>query len=176
MGRRDHGRVRTGPSAIHGTGVFAVRDLGPGEVLLEIDDSRVVDADHPLLPGERADHCDYLAGGRVVLMPVPERYVNHCCDPNARMQWVGGGRRLVARRHIREGEEVTCDYSIDSAGSTLWECACGAPSCRRLVSADFFALPEAKLREYLPLLSPWFVAEHRGRVEQLARDLGVVVG
>ena len=40
------GRVYTAESPIHGTGVFSASPFAPGEVVLKIDDSRVVtDAD-----------------------------------------------------------------------------------------------------------------------------------
>jgi hypothetical protein len=37
-------------SNIHGHGVFAARDFEAGKVILPIDESRIVDADHPTLP------------------------------------------------------------------------------------------------------------------------------
>ena len=42
-------------SKIHGIGVLAVRDFDAGETVLIIDDSRVVDDEHPLLP-ELGEH------------------------------------------------------------------------------------------------------------------------
>lgn len=42
-------------------GVLAARDFDAGKVVLPIDDSRIVDADHPLLLElEENDYCDYL--------------------------------------------------------------------------------------------------------------------
>jgi hypothetical protein len=69
---------------------------------LRIDDSRVVTDEHPLdeRRGEYARHCDYLAGGKVVLMQPPERYINHSCDPNTFVRTVDGGRYVLARRDI----------------------------------------------------------------------------
>jgi hypothetical protein len=92
--------VRVGTSEIHGTGVFAARDFAGGEVVLVIDDTRVVDDGHPLRPerGEHPYHCDYLAGGRVVLLQPPERHINSPCDPNTFVKTTGGARRIVARR------------------------------------------------------------------------------
>lgn len=71
-------------SRIHGLGVFAGREFAEGEIIRAIDDSRIVDDGHPLRPeaGEFDYHCDYLAGGRVVLMASPERHINSSCDPN----------------------------------------------------------------------------------------------
>ena len=61
--------VYVAESAIHGAGVFAAREFAAGETVLVLDDSRVVDGEHPLRPelGEYEYHCDYLEGGKVVL-------------------------------------------------------------------------------------------------------------
>jgi hypothetical protein len=92
--------VEIRPSRVHGLGVFAAREFAAGETILMIDDARVVDADHPLRPevDGPAYHCDYLAAGRVVLMPSPERHINSSCDPSAYVRWVGRNRYVVARR------------------------------------------------------------------------------
>jgi uncharacterized protein len=102
-------------SVIHGLGVFATRDFDTNQTILLIDDSRVVDAAHLLRPevSEYPRHYDYLAGGTVVLMPAPERYINACCDPNACVCWMSGRRHVVARRAIAAGEEITYDYLVD---------------------------------------------------------------
>lgn len=158
-------------SGIHGLGVFATRDFAEGEIVLPIDDSRVVDDEHPLRPelGEYSYHCDYLAGGRTVLMRSPERHINSCCDPNAYVKTIDGVRYVVARRPIRSGEEITCDYIIDCHGGLVWRCGCGSPRCRGTIVSSFFELPVALQLEYLPLLNEWFVEEHRGKVEALRR-------
>lgn len=158
-------------SPIHGLGVFARRDYASGEVILWIDDSRVVDNDHPLLPGELAHHCDYLEAGRVVLMQEPERHINSSCDPSAYVRTVSDKRCVVARRAIHSGDEITCDYIIDCHGGQVWQCHCGSSRCRGAIAASFFDLPPEWQREYLPLLNPWFVKEHDARIQQLKRIL-----
>jgi hypothetical protein len=72
-------RIYTAESPIHGTGVFSSAHFWPGQTVLKIDDSRVVTDADPLDPakGEYEHHCDYLAGGKVVLMQPPERFINH---------------------------------------------------------------------------------------------------
>src|SRR5512132_2322025 len=114
--------LRVAPSPIHGSGVFAADVFEAGESLLALDDSRVVDAAHPLRPeaGELPAHCDYLARGLVVLMREPERYINHCCDPNTYVQTIDGTRHVIALRRIAPGEEITYDYSINGYGDTRW--------------------------------------------------------
>ena len=156
-------------SSVDGLGVFAARDFQPGQVILSIDDSRIVDADHPLQPerGEYERHCDYLAAGKVVLMQPPERYINSSCDPNTYVKTRDGGRTVIARRSIKAGEEITYDYLINCHGGAVWECHCGSPRCRRIMVSSFFELPLALQREYLPLLDDWFVQEHQEKVEPL---------
>ena len=55
--------VQVRPSSVHGKGVFATRNFDSGEIIMVIDDSRVVDDTHPLRPelGEHDYHsiCPY---------------------------------------------------------------------------------------------------------------------
>jgi SET domain-containing protein len=161
-------------SKIHGVGVFAARDFAAGDVVLVMDDSRVVDAEHPLRPelGEYEYHCDYLEGGKVILQKSPERHINSCCDPNVYARRDGEGSRMIARRSIKAGEEITGDYIIDCHGGEVWRCNCGSPRCRSRIVSSFFELPLERQLEYLPLLNEWFVGEHREEVEALRRLSG----
>jgi SET domain-containing protein len=105
-------RIYTSDSPIHGMGVFSAAHFSPGEVVLKIDDSRVVTETDPLDPAKREfeHHCDYLAGGMVVLMQPPERFINHRCDPNTFTRTIAGDRYVIALREIRPGDEITYDY------------------------------------------------------------------
>jgi SET domain-containing protein len=156
-------------SKIHGMGVFAARPFAEGETILAIDDSRVVDQEHPLRPesGEYDYHCDYLADGKVVHMQFPERHINSSCDPSAFVKTVGRVRQVAARRPIKAGEEITCDYIIDCHGGIVWQCDCGSWRCRGTIVSSFFELPFELQLEYLPLLNPWFVEEHKEKIEAL---------
>ncbi|HLL77834.1 MAG TPA: SET domain-containing protein-lysine N-methyltransferase [Pyrinomonadaceae bacterium] len=152
---------------IHGLGIFAARDLAGGEIVLPIDDSRVDDDEHPLRPGlgEYSYHCDYLAGGKTVLMRSPERHINSCCDPNTFVKTIDGVRHVVARRSIKSGEEITYDYIIDCHGGIVWRCGGGSPRCRGTIVSSFFELPVGLQLEYLRLLNEWFIEEHREKVD-----------
>ena len=166
-------RAYTTASPIHGTGVFSSAHVSPGEIVLRIDDSRVVTDADPLDParGEFEHHCDYLAGGKVVLMRPPERFINHACDPNTYIRTIAGDRYVVALREIRPGDEITYDYGVNGDGDTAWDCSCGSPACRRRHVSGFFHLPEGVQARYLALLEDWFVAEHRDEVEFLKRRI-----
>lgn len=163
--------VTVGESDIEGLGVFATRAFAAREEVMQLDDSRVVDDEHPLDPekGELREHCDYLAGGKVVLMPEPERYLNHSCDPNAYVRTVDGVRRLVALRDVPAGRELTIDYVLNTHGGDEWACSCGSSGCRGTLPSSFFELPVPEQLDLLPLLDGWFVEEHADRVEALRK-------
>lgn len=165
--------VRVAPSPIEGQGVFANRPFVWGETVLVLDTSRVVTEEDPIRTekGEREDHLAFLAGGEKFLLPEPERHLNHCCDPNAYLRTLDEGVRVIARRPIGAGEEVTLDYLINTHGGTSWHCRCGADRCRGQLETSFFELPPDFQREYLPLLEIWFIEEHRDEIEALEERL-----
>jgi SET domain-containing protein len=156
-------------SSINGLGVFALENIAKGELILAIDDSRVVTPEFPLdeSKGELGYHCDYLAGGKIVLMQFPERHINHSCDPNTFVKTILGTRYVFALRPISIGEEVTGDYCINGFGDTLWQCNCGSARCRKNIHSDFFHLPYDLQIEYLPLLDSWYVEEYKEKVQEL---------
>lgn len=166
--------VRVASSPVEGKGVFATERVRGGDAVLVLDTSRVIDEDHSLRPeeDEQEDHLVFLAGGKVVLLPEPERHLNHSCDPNAYVHTVDNEVRVVVRRPIQAGEEVTIDYLINTHGGSSWRCRCGADRCRGQLETSFFELPIRFQREYLPILEAWFVEEHREEIEQLKEWLG----
>lgn len=161
--------VAVADSAIHGRGVFASRTFAAGDTVLVIDDSRVVDGAHPLRPelNECPWHCDYLAGGVVVLMKDPERHINSCCDPNTFVRTIAGRRHVIALRHIAAGDEISYAYIVNTAGGAIWECHCGATRCVGRIPSSFFELPLDRQLEYLPQLDVWFREEHAQDVLRL---------
>jgi len=156
------------PSGIEGLGIFATRAYRAGERIRRINVVREITPAAPLREdlGERFDHCSY-PDGKVVLFGLPDRHINHSCDPNAWELYEGDGSCLVARRNIEAGEEITCDYNVNITNGTAWPCRCGAARCLGEVRGDFFLLPEEWQREYQPLLAAWFLRQHRDRLAKL---------
>ena len=116
----------------HGAALYATRDLARGERILtisgrvqrhptrysiQIDAGRHVEADGELPDAEmRVRH--------------PWRFLNHSCDPVARIE----GDALYARTAIRAGDEITFDYTTTEADmAEPFECRCGSPRCVRNV-------------------------------------------
>jgi len=165
----EQSRVAVRPSAIQGQGVFAVRAMDPWEVVLRLDDSRVVDSSRPLRTekGELAIHRDFLPDGTVVLMRPPESYINHSCEPNCFVYSAVRHRFLLSRRALAAGDEVLIDYALNAVSGDDWQCQCGSSNCRGFHKCDFFALPPPLQLRNLPFLDPWFAEIHAGRIERL---------
>ena len=139
--------VRTSP--IHGTGVFAVRDIAADEDIVEYAGRRLTQAQaDALYPDDDGHTFLYTLNDHYVIDATVDgneaRWINHSCDPNCEV-WLEesddgdpAGDSLVIRplRAIRAGEELTYDYGITTsepitdAVRALWACRCGSPKCR----------------------------------------------
>lgn len=60
------------------------------------------------------------------------RFINHSCDPNVFMRRAYRHVEYYARRPIKKGEELTCDYGETHHEGTL-PCRCGAKNCRGFI-------------------------------------------
>lgn len=154
-------------SKIQGKGVFAKQAMAEGEIVLAIDDSRVVTDENPLHPEANKDHCDWFPDGTVTYMQEPERHINHSCDPNTFVKTINGVRYVFALAPIAKDEEVTYDYCINGFGEAVWQCNCGAARCRKTIHSDFFHLSKELQTEYLPLLDDHYVKFYRDKIRQL---------
>lgn len=117
---------RVAPSKIHGYGLFAGRDFAEGEPVLVVDGvvRRAEEVAHEL-------HCLWLDDQHELDMVDQSRWVNHACDPNLRIERssVDGAVRvrMIARRGIAAGEELSFDYSF--AREDAVPCTCGGAGC-----------------------------------------------
>jgi SET domain-containing protein len=113
-------------STISGRGVFARRPFRKGETVLRWDLSRKIRRDAiDSLSAEEHHFLNPLDDAYFVLVGEPERYVNHSCVNNTRVEQFAD----IAIRDILPGEEITSDYR--SGGAVVdFICRCGAPHCR----------------------------------------------
>ena len=132
-GHRPGIRLYVARSRIDGTGLFssghipAGRKIGEfgGELIsqrearrrarrnqkisiVELNDGRAIDATHA---------------------PNWFRYINHSCESNAYIRIFRGHVEFYARREIRRGQEITCDYGESHHEGRL-TCTCGSQRCR----------------------------------------------
>jgi hypothetical protein len=116
-------------SPIHGKGVFAGRDFKKGEIVLKWNTShKLTKVQYKRLPSSEKGYVIFI-NGDYVLMPPPERYMNHSCEPNTHPT----DEADVAVREIKKGEEVTSDYSSVNPPDVKMQCNCGSKSCRQVI-------------------------------------------
>lgn len=79
-------------------------------------------------------------------------YLNHSCEPNARVVKKGNKLFVYAISDIPSGTEVLIDYSTITAGDDIWtmRCNCGNKTCRGLVK-NFYKLPHTLQEKYKTL-------------------------
>src|SRR5688572_23198113 len=94
-------------SAASGQGVFALRPIAKGELVLELSGERLPTSGvKPQHFAVKIDDDLWLCslGGRT------DDYVNHSCEPN--LGFLHGDPRLFAIRDIATGDELTFDYAM----------------------------------------------------------------
>jgi SET domain-containing protein len=137
-------RIQVRRSGVHGKGVFALRPIRKGEIVIEYKGERITWKQalkrHPHDPKD-PDHTFYFHiddsqvidakfGGNAA------RWINHSCNPNCESDIVGDRVYIKALRAIRPGEELFYDYGlvIDERYTPKvkkqFECRCGARRCR----------------------------------------------
>lgn len=138
-----------------GCGVFARAPVMKGE-LLTVWAGRVISADE--LDYDMPNFTQrviQVEEGLYLLTPQvvePADCFNHSCEPNAGMS---GQIALVAMRDIAPGEEVCLDYAMcDGSPYDEFDCACGAPNCRKRVTGEDWKRAELQAR-YAGYFSPY---------------------
>lgn len=137
-------RIQVRRSGVHGKGVFALKPLSKGEVVIEYK-GEVIDwpealRRHPHDPKD-PDHTFYfhVDDGNVIDAKHggnAARWINHACQPNCEADEIDGRVFIKARRAIKPGEELFYDYGliIDEKYTPKlkkqFECRCGSKKCR----------------------------------------------
>ncbi len=128
-----------------GLGVFANRDLAPGDVILEVD-GPIIDFAETKRRGPRECMAIQIGFDRYIDTKAPGVFVNHSCEPNAGIR---NDKYLVALKPIPQGQEIRFDYSTTmEEQSFTMQCLCGAPSCRKVIR-DFSTLPAHLVSRYI---------------------------
>ena len=144
------GRVAIRPARL-GVGLFAARAYRPNQRVIRIA-GRIVDAGILWKRGGTfADNC-FRFGPETYLDPgdEPGRYLNHSCEPNARIRKLNNQLFLHAAGPIRAGSEILIDYSTLLGDDDIWtmRCDCGRGTCRKKIR-HFGSLPRELKGRYL---------------------------
>jgi SET domain-containing protein len=143
---------------IEGRGMFARQPIKKGDIITIWGGDVVPTEDFKNLPEYQKRQSAQVEDGFYLVSskPGPGDFINHSCDPNAGLN---GQIVIVAMRDIAQGEEVCIDYSMcDSTPGEDFECACGAPNCRRTVTSEDWKLPDLR-RRYAGYFSPYLQRE-----------------
>jgi hypothetical protein len=111
--------------------VVATRSFAAGELIADVDGVAWRD-------GEGVDdrYSLWIDDGLYFDMVDQTRWINHSCDPNAGLEtgvsdtgavWA----RIVARRPIQSGQEISYDYAFPA--HLAEPCRCGSSRCRGMI-------------------------------------------
>lgn len=145
-------------------GIFAVRPIKKGEVILRTDDDPVTEDERISMEEFKTLSADmqeriknfcveeddgYYVGAGMNFNELPSSwYINHSCEPNLGFN---KDADYVAMRDIEKGEELSYDYGFVEGGKYMLNCLCGTPSCRKIIRGNDHLDPEfrKKYGEYL---------------------------
>lgn len=114
---------RTGPSALHGAGVFATRAYAPEDVIERCPVLVLAEEHEDRIAGTAFDgYCYTWDGGLALALGFGSLY-NHSTEPNARYWTIPeeGVIEIVAHRPIAAGDEILVNYNGDPDDATpVW--------------------------------------------------------
>ena len=132
-------------SQIHGRGLYSIRDIEAGEMVIEYAGEVI----RSILTDKREQYYEskgigcymfQISDSEVVdatLNGNAARFINHSCDPNcySKIIQVDNQRHIVifANRFIRKGEELTYDYKFPIEDVKI-PCSCGTKRCKKYLN------------------------------------------
>jgi hypothetical protein len=136
--------------ARNGKGIFTTRTVKKNAVLFELK-GKVVPYMRLWEEGGAYQDNAFRYGPETYLSPAGYLgdFLNHSCEPSAKMEKVN--RRLYVRaiQPIKSGQEVTIDYATTLATDDIWRmhCNCGSKQCRKIIR-NYTYLPVLVLENY----------------------------
>lgn len=139
-------------STIQGTGAFAAAAIKEGARILAYIGERITKAES-LVRCELNNHFIFNLDEQWDLdgaVPAnPARFLNHSCAPNCDAELHGKRIWIVARRDIKQGEELTFNYGYDLQDYREHPCRCATPECVGYIVAEEF-FPDLRARHSQP--------------------------
>ena len=131
-------------SRIHGSGVYAAREIPKGTRIVEYLGERISHAQADSRYEEKGQDDGhtflFVVSSKVVIDAGVNgndaRFINHSCDPNCETVIEGGRVFIEALRDIKPGEELGYEYGLtwestdDPDELANYACRCGAAKCR----------------------------------------------
>lgn len=134
-------------SLVHGSGMFAKQRILKGAVVFikgghiltreQVYSPTVINSYLPI------DDNYFIGATSGVEEQFVKLYVNHSCEPNCGLR---GEITFVAMCDITAGEELTCDYACIDNEDYSFECRCGAPTCRTVITGRDWQRPDLQFK------------------------------
>lgn len=131
-------------SKIHGSGVFAAKDIPKGTKVIEYVGEKISKkeaekrCDEQFERGQDPNNDE----GHVYIFDLDKKYdvdgnfpwnvarlINHSCDPNCETDDEDGFLWTIAIKDIKKGEEITYNYGYDFDCYEDHPCKCGSDKC-----------------------------------------------
>jgi hypothetical protein len=151
------------PSPGKGNGLFATKNIVANSVIFQFIGNPLLRNDIEDFGGAKA--ACYLQIGKELYLDLGGHYsffINHSCQPACGARIMVNKAFLVSLRDIKEGEELTFDYSTTSTedeGTWALNCNCSMFRCRKLITG-FWSLTEVQKKRYMDLnVVPSYVLE-----------------
>ena len=138
-------------SKVHGTGVFALKDIPKNTKVIEYVGKKVTkkqsdDVFEKQFAKYEKNPNKY---GGVYLFELNKRYdldgnvswnparlINHSCDPNCETDIIKGHIWIISIKDIKKGEEINYDYGYDLENYKDHLCKCGTKKCIGYIVAE----------------------------------------
>lgn len=131
-------------SRVHGSGLFATREIPNGAQIIEYVGERISHAEADRRHADKAEDDGHTFLFTIDAKTVIDagvggneaRFINHSCDPNCEVILTDGRPLVEALRTLRAGEELSYDYNLTREPEdppeieVVFACRCGAPICR----------------------------------------------
>jgi len=129
-------------SEIHGTGVYAVKEIPTGKRIIEYLGERIDKEESERRATAQMELAEKTGDAAVYIFTLNKKWdldgnlpwntarlLNHSCDPNCEA-WIEEKQIfLYSLRDIEEGEELTFDYGFDIENYKDHPCLCGSDNC-----------------------------------------------
>ena len=158
-GQSDWVEVRN--SDIHGSGVYAAKDIPEGTRIIEYVGEKIDKEESEKRALEQMAHAEESGDAAVYIFTLSKKWdvdgnvpwntarlLNHSCAPNCETWIEEKSIFIYAQRTIAKGEELTFDYGFDLECYEDHPCLCGSDNCvGYIVSQDYWDELRALLAE-----------------------------
>ena len=109
-------------SNIHKSGIFTTKSIEKGKIFYEVPAECILN--------RPKSKCAHIGKNTWVSDEKVLNYVNHSCDSNSILD-ITNKPKLIAKREIKSGEEITVDYNKTEIKGEKVPCNCKSKNCKK---------------------------------------------